>query len=584
MTTLENDQLETGKPEPRRDNYNRAMLLDPNGNRVPYTRVSTIAKALDDKDSLINYNQRLTAVGLTRRKDIHDIIQLMTDPEGDDKSELRRLVNDAADAGGAGVKANQGTARHKASERIDAGESPTSFVMPDDIRWDIDAYLTELDRVGLRPLPQLCETHGVIEGFDYNGLGVSGTFDKALGDGSDIFCADMKTGQQVKYAMLAWSIQVAMYANFEARYDVRTDTRHPMPDLRKDVGFIIWLPAGQRRCKIIEIDLANGFRYAQLAAQIRGARAHGKVDMGRDGSLVRIYEPVYQSALPLIEAQAIAQLDPILAAPVAVPSTPEPQPVSTQPLLSLVPSDGPVEAAPPPAPDFARRDWLKQRLRDMPDEGRQLVAQWWTEWNSRADKPIMPLMDETVVHTTWELTSIETWVNEAESHCQHDLSADPTVVAAKAIIKHFPGTIDEGSPLSEDQLTALSANLGLWCQPSWLPLLQEWREEAIRLGRDFGIKECPTTRRLALYELGANLCNICEGQTKNIDLAWAVLATAKGWTELPEIPFGFAFSMLTQEDISTCLEVATQTPFLALCYENGCPTWAPVDSNTPTNH
>lgn len=600
MTQVDSDRLEVGKPEPRRDQYDRAMLLDAQGQRRPFTRASTIAKALDDKDSLINYNSRLTAVGLARRPDLLGIVQSLRDPEGVDKSELRRLVDDAADAGGRGVKANLGTSRHKFTEMLDEGKPIGQILMPDDVRTDLIAYMNELDAKGLRPLPQFCETHCVRDDFDYNGCGVSGSFDKVLGDGADLFIGDIKTGQEVKYAMLAWSIQLAIYANMTHVYDVRTDTRLPMPNVRKDVGFVIWLPAGQGRCEIIEIDLANGWRYAQLAVEVRRARAHGKRDLGRDGALVRYYQPESQQALALAGPPTPPRIDnPYLRAAAALrPTAPLGSTVSfNAPVLKATPSGlvdvipasreptnreesaGAIEEIERQNTEERRADWLRERLKTASVEYRNMVATWWQEWNARADFPIEPLSNREHHHNTWELDRIEAWCNEAEANTQETISADPTVVNAKAVLKQFPGTIDEGEAIDETALTSLSANLGLWCQPSRLGLLQAWREEAIRLGHDFGIKECPTTRRLALYELGANLCNLAEGDPANIDVCWAVLITALGWSGVPDTPFGLAFSLLSIEDIGKALELAMQ-PNHALHFSNtGVPHWAPAPTH-----
>ncbi len=567
------DNLETGKPEPRRDQYNRAMLLNKSGARVPYTRASTIAKTLDSQEGLINYEARLACVGLTRRKDLHDMTASLRDPEGVDKPEMRNIAEQAAIAGGKGVKANLGTARHKFSEMLDEGTPINQVLMPDDIRRDLDAYVHELDRVGLRPLPQYCEVHAVRDEFDYNGAGVSGSWDKTLGDGSDLFIADMKTGQEVKYAMLAWSVQQAIYANMEHIYDVRTDTRHEMPNVRKDVAFIIWLPAGQGRCQVLEIDIANGWRYAQLAVEVRRARAHGKRDLGRDGGLVRHYEPIRQLQLAPVRGDDIANLDGHIAGQTS--------------LLSPLPADG--NAAPAVTPvetvdtERRRKQWLRDRLKAASIEYRNLVAGWWVQWNERAEAPIPPLNNDSWHHNTVELDRIEAWCNEAEAQLQETFSADPTVVAAHAVLKQFPGTIDEGTEVSAAELTALSANLGLWCRPAWLGLMNGWRDEAIRLGHDFGIKECSTTRRLKLYELGANLCNIAEGDPDNIEVCWAVLITALGWPAIPDTPFGLAFSLLSMQDIDAALDVVAQ-PDTALHYDatTGLPTWRPV-TNEPNS-
>src|SRR5688500_15493091 len=127
------DELEPAfrpsKPEPERDQWGRALLVDELGQRVPYTRVSTIAKTLDDKEGLTNWKQRTTAVGLKLRPDLWALACSIQDPEGDDKPEMRRVVNEAADVGNVKQGANQGTARHKFTEAIERGADPASLVM-----------------------------------------------------------------------------------------------------------------------------------------------------------------------------------------------------------------------------------------------------------------------------------------------------------------------------------------------------------------------------------------------------------------------------------------------------------------------
>src|SRR5690606_1008152 len=66
-------------PDPRgvgvsavqRDRWGRPLIVPPGGgDPVAYTRVSTLAKALDDTSNLMAWKQRVTAVGLARRQDL----------------------------------------------------------------------------------------------------------------------------------------------------------------------------------------------------------------------------------------------------------------------------------------------------------------------------------------------------------------------------------------------------------------------------------------------------------------------------------------------------------------------------------
>lgn len=579
--TMTDDNLETPRaaptlrPEPKRDQWDRALLLDPDGNRMPYTRVSTIAKALDAGFGLEDWRLRCAAVGLKLRPDLWSLACSIRDPEGVDKPEMTRIVREAAQAGDVKKAANEGTARHKFTEQVEQGADPATLVMTDAVRRDVEAYFRELDRLGLRVVPEYTELHMVREGFDYQGLGVSGTMDCAVRDALEVvqapllWPADKKTSQSVKYSLMAWTIQLAVYANMEAVYDVATDTRSPVPRMRTDVGLLLWLPTGAGRCEVHELDLVAGWEMAQLAVEVRRARWRGARDLRMDDCLARPFQPVRQ--LSMLEAPAAPAPTGTRVNAVAVEHVRQ----AMANLVDPLPSDGPA-----PPPDDKRRDWLKQRLRDMPEEGRAHVAAAWTAWNELDNRWVVPPLSGDHRHTVQELDLIEGWCNEAEAICQHDLSADPTVVAARnveSLMRWFPGTIDEGSQLNDAERAALPTNMALWCKPEWHPLIADWREDAIRLGRDFGPSECPTYRRALLYELAANLCNLIEGDMANVDMAWAVLVSACGWTTRPDIPLGYALAFLTIDQATTALEVCAHTPFLALSYAaDGTPSWQPV--------
>src|SRR5207244_1019851 len=97
-------------------------------------------------------------------------------------------------------------------------------------------------------------------------LEMAGTADRLLRRATDgtWVVADLKTGASVDYGALGWSAQLAAYAHSDL-YDPTTTTRTPTPPLDKVVGVIIHLPAGQGCCTLYEIDLAAGYRAAQLA-------------------------------------------------------------------------------------------------------------------------------------------------------------------------------------------------------------------------------------------------------------------------------------------------------------------------------
>ena len=126
-----------------RDRWGRP-LIDPigPGKPVPYTRVSTLAKALDDKTALTQWKCRQTAIGLATRADLIT----KTKAVGDDRRALNEVVDEALAAAASDRAANVGTALHAFTERIDQGEDPADLVgHTDPLFLDLVAY-READR------------------------------------------------------------------------------------------------------------------------------------------------------------------------------------------------------------------------------------------------------------------------------------------------------------------------------------------------------------------------------------------------------------------------------------------------------
>ena len=107
-------------PEIPRDRYGRPLITPADGGKpVAYTRISTLAKALDDGSALANWKCRMTAIGLAKRPDLVS----KTLAVADDKKEMGKVVTSAMEAAEADRAANIGTALHKF---CDLNTSPTS--------------------------------------------------------------------------------------------------------------------------------------------------------------------------------------------------------------------------------------------------------------------------------------------------------------------------------------------------------------------------------------------------------------------------------------------------------------------------
>ena len=247
--------------EAPKDRWGRYVITTTSGKQTSFTRVTTIAKCLDDEGSLTAWKGRMTATGLVQRQDL--LVAAST--ALDDKQALDRIVQQAIEAAGASSKANIGTALHQLTQQIDLGRKPA--ILPG-LQGDVDAYVQGMKTHGVIIDPRLVEVLLVNEKWEY-----AGTADRiarfSTRKKKQVF--DLKTGN-IEYAINAIAVQMAMYANAEYIYDWQTKERIPMPDIDKTRGVIIHLPAGQNKCDFYEVDLVAGWEAAQMAMDVRAWR------------------------------------------------------------------------------------------------------------------------------------------------------------------------------------------------------------------------------------------------------------------------------------------------------------------------
>ena len=117
-----------------RDRWGRPLIVPPNGGEpTGYTRVSTLAKALDDLNNLMAWKCRKTAEGLIRRPDLLTLVSgaiANGDPDSDwpTKRALNAAVDQAMEAAGSSKGATAGTGFHSLTEAIDRGNEPLPAV------------------------------------------------------------------------------------------------------------------------------------------------------------------------------------------------------------------------------------------------------------------------------------------------------------------------------------------------------------------------------------------------------------------------------------------------------------------------
>lgn len=259
-----------------RDRWSRPLIIPPDGGEpIAYTRVSTLAKSLDDLSNLMAWKQRKTAQGLVQRPDLLTRIAGVLangDPDTDypTKRDLNAICSEATEAAGASKGASAGTGLHSLTQAIDLGNEPLWVPEADQAR--LEDYRRET--AGYEALD--------VELFVVNDtIRAAGTFDRLYRcpDGK-VRVGDLKSGKSEADYPLSTTVQIATYAN-ALRYDPETGERTPLhPDLDLTTGILIHLPASGG-CRLLPLDLELGWDAAQVAHKVRSIRALKAADLIR---------------------------------------------------------------------------------------------------------------------------------------------------------------------------------------------------------------------------------------------------------------------------------------------------------------
>jgi len=238
--------------EIERDRYGRPMVVPPKSKKpIAYTRATTIANSLDDASALVAWKMRMAALGLTTRPDL----LLAIAAAGEDKMAINAYIEEAMDAAGASKAATIGTAIHALTERLDLGQE--LGVVPPQWMPDITAY-EETTKV----LSNIfIEQFAVLDKFK-----IAGTPDRIVEYKGERFIADLKTGRIDHPNNIA--MQLAIYANGLPYYP-DTATRGTWGDVNKEKAIIIHLPAGTGVCKLVFIDIKEGWKGVEFAMKVR---------------------------------------------------------------------------------------------------------------------------------------------------------------------------------------------------------------------------------------------------------------------------------------------------------------------------
>lgn len=249
-----------------RDRWGRPLIIPPGGgDPVAYTRMSTLAKVLDDQSNLIAWGKRTVAVGLLKRPALMTKLSgLVAAGDLDDyktKRALNKLCDEAVEAAGGSDKASVGTGLHALTEALDAGR-PLEYVAPADLA-RVDEYRAAT--AGYEALRA--------EGFVVvDEIQAAGSYDRLwrCPDGR-VRVGDLKTGSWDKRYPMGVTSQLAGYAR-GAHYDFETGEREPLhPDIDPTTGLLVFMPP-DGGCEIVPLDLTLGWRVLTTAVETRALR------------------------------------------------------------------------------------------------------------------------------------------------------------------------------------------------------------------------------------------------------------------------------------------------------------------------
>jgi hypothetical protein len=260
MTTSDEFSLLAEAPK---DRWGRYKISDPaSGKERGYTRVTTIAKVLDDSSSLADWKTRMAITGIVQRADL--LAQAST--ALDDRSKLNKIANDAIDAAGAYSRANLGTALHSITQQLDLGMKPQIL---QGLQADIETYVASIAAWDFGMKKEWIEVLLINDEYEY-----AGTADRIVTTRDGKICIfDLKTGTDLSYSFGSIAVQLAMYAHADWIYDWKTGERTALPEgLDMKEGIICHLPAGEATCKFYTVDLEAGWEAAKMSFATRNWR------------------------------------------------------------------------------------------------------------------------------------------------------------------------------------------------------------------------------------------------------------------------------------------------------------------------
>jgi len=251
----------------KRDRWGRYMIPHPEtGEEQAWTRATTVAETQENRYGLELWDQRNVVLGMGRRPDLVLLAKSCTD---DDKDQLNKVVTEAKQAAHQSSKANMGTAIHRFTERVDAGERDVDMGGVAD---EVAAYTRGLQTHGIDIIPAWTERILLVPD-----LMIAGTCDRLCNtmDWPLPRIGDLKTGKDVlQYGMGKIAQQLAIYANATHWWQPGMELPAPIDiQVDRERAVVFHVPAGRASdTKFYEVDIAVGWEAVQRSMAVRAFR------------------------------------------------------------------------------------------------------------------------------------------------------------------------------------------------------------------------------------------------------------------------------------------------------------------------
>jgi hypothetical protein len=216
---------------------------------------SSVAKIPDDMYKINQWRLRMVTIGMA----LSPALVERAAAHYDDRDQLETIAEEAIKLAKGHEASARGIAAHRITERIDLGQDIIDSPLAQAIR---GAWSRALDDAGLEVIPQFIERIVL-----YPDLNIAGMFDRICRRRSDgaLVVVDAKTGENVLAYPHANTIQVAIYAYAPLlagpipKSGGSTEQFEPMPDVDKEIGYIVHMPS-EAEAQVLEVDIAAGWQ------------------------------------------------------------------------------------------------------------------------------------------------------------------------------------------------------------------------------------------------------------------------------------------------------------------------------------